>query len=52
MTAPTPAELDAQLIAAARQLAVLEQTSPRDPDAIDASKASLLALRQERYPDG
>jgi hypothetical protein len=52
VTAPTPAELDQQLIDASRQLAALEQATPRDAEAIAAAKANVLAVRTQRYPSG
>lgn len=52
MTAPTPAELDQQIIDAGRALARAQQAPVRDTAAINAARALLLQLRAERYPDG
>lgn len=52
MTAPTPAELDQQIIDTGKQLANLERANPRDPAAIAAAIQTLNDLRAQRYPNG
>lgn len=52
MTAPTPTDLDQQIIDAGRALASAQRATPRDEAAVDAARANLLELRALRWPNG